>query len=360
MVGNDNLVKGDLLVDCNDPILVTGSGGFIGVKVVETLLTYGFRNLRCFVRTSGDLTALNRILRSGNATTDVQVIEGNLLSRDDCEKAAKGAYIIYHLAAGSDKSFAAAFMNSVITTRNLLDAVVREPCLKRFVNISSFCVYSNIRTKRGRLLDETCEVETRPERRGEAYCYGKVKQEELMLEYNRTYGVPYVILRPGSVFGPGKEAMTGRVGIGTFGIFLHLGGSNRIPFTYVDNCAEAIVLAGLKKGIDGEVFNIVDSQLPTSREFLRMYKRNVRSFRSVRIPKIASYFLCYLWEKYSERSKGQLAPVFNRRRWCSEWKRTTYSNAKLKKLLEWKPRVSFSEASKRYFEYCKEMDDKHA
>ena len=196
-------------------------------------------------------------------------MKGIYLSRDDCEKAAKGAYVIYHLAAGSEKSFAGAYMNSVVTTRNLLDVVVHHHCLKRFVNVSSFCVYSNINMKRGRLLDETCGVETRPEQRGEAYCYGKVKQEELIIEYSKKYGLPYVILRPGAVFGPGKKEITGRVGIGTFGIFLHLGGSNRIPFTYVDNCAEAIVLAGLKEGIDGEVFNIVDNQLPTSREFLK-------------------------------------------------------------------------------------------
>jgi nucleoside-diphosphate-sugar epimerase len=251
-------------------------------------------------------------------------------------------------------------MNSVVTTRNLLDVAARDRCLKRFVNVSSFCVYSNINTKGGKLLDETCPVETRPERRGEAYCYGKVKQEELVTEYNRKYGIPCVTLRPGAVFGPGKKAITGRVGIGTFGIFLHLGGSNRIPFTYVDNCAEAIVLAGLKDGIDGEVMNIVDDQLPTSREFLRMYKKHVGHFKSIYVPKIASYFLCYLWEKYSERSKGQFAPVFNRNRWCSDWKGNRYSNMKLKAQLGWEPKVSFSEAAKLYFEYCKGMDKRNA
>ena len=55
-----------------------------------------------------------------------------------------------------------------------------------------------------------------------------------------------------------------------------MGGSNTIPFTYVDNCAEAIVLAGLVKGVDGEALNIVDDDLPSSREFLRLYKNNVR------------------------------------------------------------------------------------
>ena len=61
--------------------------------------------------------------------------------------------VIYHLAAGIDKSFAGAFMNSVLTTRNLLDASLANVSLKRFVNISSFAVYSNRNLRRGAILD---------------------------------------------------------------------------------------------------------------------------------------------------------------------------------------------------------------
>ena len=49
----------------------------------------------------------------------------------------------------------------------------------------------------------------------------------------------------------------------------------------------------IKKGIDGEVFNVVDDDLPTSREFLKMYKRNTGHFKSIYIPYRIFYFLCY-------------------------------------------------------------------
>jgi len=58
-------------------------------------------------------------------------------------------------------------------------------------------------------------------------------------------------------------------------------GQNTIPLTYVDNCAEAIALAGLRRGVDGDVFNIVDDDLPTSRQFLRLYKKHVKHFASL-------------------------------------------------------------------------------
>jgi nucleoside-diphosphate-sugar epimerase len=122
----------------------------------------------------------------------------------------------------------------------------------------------------------------------------------------------------------------------------------------VDNCADAIVLAGLTPGVDGEVFNVVDDELPRSRDFLRLYKRNVRRFLSVPVPFRLAYFLCAAWERYSEWSEGQLPPVFNRSRCSAEWKGNKYSNEKLKRLLGWSPKVPFPEAAHRYFQYQKE------
>ena len=338
----------------DDPILVTGAGGFIGPALVESLLRHGFRNVRAFVRPSSDTTRLLEVIRRYENKGHVAVIAGNLLSRKDCINATKNVGIIFHLATISDKSFANSFMNSVVTTRNLLDSSLQVSHLRRFVNVSSFAVYSNAKESRRGLLDESCPIEEHAERYGDAYCFAKIKQDDLVMEYGKTFGVPHVIVRPGSVYGPGKEAITGRVGIDSFGIFLHLGGSNRIPFTYVDNCADAIVLAGVRAGVEGQVFNVVDDDLPTSRQFLRLYKRRVRTFKSIYVPHFISYALCSLWERYSSWSQGQLPPAFNRRRWRTEWKRTRYSNQKLKAILGWTPRVTTAEGLVRYFESCRE------
>jgi len=337
----------------DDPILVTGATGLIGPRVIEYLLDRGFRNLRCFARRSSDLARIEAIVQGRPLGARIEVLKGNLLSRQDCEVASKDVALIFHLAAGTgEKSFPDAFLNSVVATRNLLDASLRHGHLRRFVLVSSFSVYSNRRKPQGRLLDESCPMEEHPELRGEPYCFAKVRQEQLVAEYGKNFGIPYVVVRPGSVYGPGKREIAGRVGIGTFGLFLHLGGSNTIPFTYVDNCAEAIALAGLIQGVEGEVFNVVDDDVPTSRQFLRLYKKNVRSFRSVYVPHAVSHALCYLWEKYSEWSEGQLPPAFNRQRWHAYWKKTRYSNERLKSRLGWTQKVSTAEGLQRYFQSC--------
>lgn len=349
-------MKQNWIIEKSDLVLITGANGFIGSRVFEILLEYGFTKLRCLVRSSRNLSNLQRIADSSKA--DVEFLKGNLFSIEDCINATKDVSVIYHLAIGSTgKSFPNAFMNAVIPTRNLLEASLQHKSLKRFVNISSFAVYSNRNKPKRNLLDESCPVEKHPELRGDAYAFAKLKQDQIVIEYGKKYGIKGVFIRPAAVYGPGDDSITGRVGIDTFGIFMHLGGSNRIPLTYVDNCAEAIVLAGLVRGIDGEVFNVVDDDLPSSRRFLCLYKRNVKRFKSIYVPHALSYSLCFLWEKYSALSEGQLPPVFSRNEWHAYWKKTRYCNEKIKNRLGWKMKVPTDEGLKRYFKGCRERGE---
>jgi nucleoside-diphosphate-sugar epimerase len=345
-------LQSSFIIAQEDVVLVTGASGFIGPSVVRRLFELGFHRVRCLVRSASRAQELRKLCDESKGQ-QLQLVTGNLLSREDCLTAAEGAAVVLHLAASGSRSYPDAYMNSVVTTRNLLEACVQHGCLKRFVNVSSFAVYDIKSKSTGNLLDEHCPVEAHPETRGEAYCFAKAKQDEMVAEYGLRHQIPYVTVRPGVVYGPGKLAITGRVGIDTFGFFLHLGGSNRIPFTYVDNCANAIVLAGIQPGVEGEIFNVLDDDLPTSRQFLRLYKRQVKRFHSLYLPKIASYLLCSLWERYSSWSKGQLPPSFNRSRWYCVWKKTRYTNEKLKKRLGWQPVVSTQEGLRRYFEACR-------
>jgi len=107
----------------------------------------------------------------------------------------------------------------------------------------------------------------------------------------------------------------------------------------------------LRKGIKGQVFNIVDDDLPRSCEFLKLYKREVKNFTSIPIPYWAWFLFCCLWEKYSKWSERQLPPVFNRRTCAVYWKGNRYSNRKAKELLDWHPRVNMSEGLQRFFAF---------
>ena len=342
----------DSIITSDDLVLVTGSTGFIGMHLVEKLIENGCRNIRCLARPSSNTARLEDLGRRENLT--ITISRGNLLSREDCIAATEGVSVIYHLAAGTGtKSFADAFLNSVITTKNLLEGALIHKSLRRFVNVSSFAVYSNQHNPRPGVLDENCPTESSPVLRHDPYCFAKTRQDELIIDYGKNFGVPYVLVRPGVVYGPGKRRIHGRIGLDTFGLFLHLGGPNTIPFTHVDNCAAAIALAGITKDIEGHVFNIVDDDLPTSRQFLSMYKKEVCWFPSLYLPHLLSYLLCLLWERYSSWSQSQLPAVYNRRTWRTSWKKTCYSNEKIKTILGWKPQISTSDGLRQYFAACR-------
>jgi nucleoside-diphosphate-sugar epimerase len=352
-------MNSNFIASPEQPILVTGSNGFIGSKVVETLLEKGFLNVRCFVRPASNRARFQGLAaKYPKATLDF--FEGNLLSRDSCKKACAGVSVVLHLAAGVDKTYAGSYLNTVVTTRNLIEGAAQSPGFKRFLLVSSFAIYSNWNLGRYQTLDENCPVEKDPARdRNESYCFAKAKQEEILREYAAKLQVPYAIVRPGAVYGPGsRQHLTPRIGIDTFGIYLHLGGGNPIPLAYVDNCAEAIVLAGVTAGVDGEVFNVVDDDLPSSRWFLRNFKEKVGHFPSITVPYSVFFLFSYFWEKYSAWSNGQLPPVFNRRRAAAYWKGNRYSNEKAKRMLNWQPKVSSREGARRHFEYFKNQKAK--
>lgn len=331
-------------------ILVTGAAGFIGSRVVAALLGAGCERVRCFVRPTSRLEQLRAVIAQHEPAGRVEFVAGDLMSPQDCRRAAEGVEIVLHLAAGFDKSFAGAFMNSAICTRNLVEAFLESGSGGRFVNVSSFAVYSVMSLSRNAVLDEAAPLEDAPQERLDAYGFGKLEQEKIVRQYGRSRGLKYVILRPGMVFGPGKRDLSGRVGIDTFGFFVQVGGRNLLPMTFVDNCADAIVSAAFVPGVEGETFNVVDDEILTGRQFLRRYRKAVPRFFALWIPYWGAYAFCWGWERYARASHGQLPPAFNRRRCAAEWKPLRYSNERIRKGLGWSPRIGADEAMKRFLE----------
>jgi nucleoside-diphosphate-sugar epimerase len=189
-------------------------------------------------------------------------------------------------------------------------------------------------------------MELHPERR-DVYSYSKLRQEQLFWDYRGRFEFELVVLRPGVIYGPGGGHFSNRVGLNLFGTFLHLGGRNLLPLTYVENCGEAIVVAALH-GVSGEIYNVVDDDLVTSREYLALYKKQVRPMRSVRVPYFALMWASKAVEGYSRRSKGQLPAIFTPYKTRAMWGGNTFSNAKLKGI-GWRPLISTREGLARSF-----------
>ena len=321
---------------------VTGATGFLGGAFVARLLAHGSERIACLARPGSRTTQLERL-----APSRVSLIRGSLASSDAALAALGDADVVYHLAAGASGAAADLFLNTVVASKNLLEAILRRPRLPKVVLVSSFGVYGTAGMKRGQLVDEDAPLEPNPERR-DTYSQAKLRQEKLFRTYQEKHGFPLVVVRPGVIYGPGGTPISSRVGLRVPGLFLHLGGRNLLPLTYVDNCAEAIVVAGERGGSDGQAYNVIDDDLPTCADYLRRYQREVRALRTVRLPYPVSQALSWLCERYHEHSQGQLPAFFTRYRTATTWGGNRFSNAKLKSL-GWQPLISTDEGLQRTF-----------
>jgi nucleoside-diphosphate-sugar epimerase len=142
--------------------------------------------------------------------------------------------------------------------------------------------------------------------------------------------------------------MTVRVGLPLFGVFLHLGRFNRLPLTYVDNCAEALVVVGESPAADGEVYNVVDDGAVDAWRYLRRYFAATGWRPLVPMPLFAARWMGEAVDRYSRHSRGQLPAIFTRYKIDALWKGNRFDNGKLK-ALGWKQVVPTAEALDRHF-----------
>lgn len=327
-------------------ILVTGAGGFLGKAIVERLLAHGQNDLRCMLRDASKTRGLEAIA-ARYPQARLEYVTVNLRNPNEIPRAVAGADIVIHAAAALKGSPAEMFMDSVVASRNLLEAIANELRHIRVVLVSSFGAMGVAELPRGAMVDEKTPLEQHPERR-DVYSHSKLRQEQLFWEYHQKYGFDLVVLRPGVIYGPGGGHFSNRVGLSLFGRFLHLGGKNLLPLTYVDNCAEAIVVAALSESSSGQVYNVVDDDLMTSGQYLSLYKKNVRRVKSVQVPYFALMWGSRMVERYSERSRGQLPAIFTPYKTRAMWGGNQFSNAKLKSL-GWRPVLSTREGLERAF-----------
>jgi nucleoside-diphosphate-sugar epimerase len=327
-------------------ILITGAGGFLGKAIVERLLAHGQTDLRAMVRDVAKAEGLRRIAAQYPDAT-VEIVSVNLRNPADIPPAIAGCGIVIHAAAALKGSAAEMFMDSVVASRNLLDAIVAAEDPPRVVVVSSFGVFGVAALPRFALIDEQTAMEEHPESR-DIYSHSKLRQEQLFWEYRARRPFELVVLRPGVIYGPGTGHFSNRVGLNLFGIFLHLGGRNLLPLTFVENCAEAIVVAALQPGLDGEVYNVVDDDLLTASQYLRLYKQQVKPVRSIPVPYTAMMLLSRAVESYSTKSKGQLPAIFTPYKTRIMWGGNRFSNARLKSI-GWKQLIPTREALNRTF-----------
>lgn len=280
----------------------------------------------------------------------VEIVHGDLAQRNSLPQAIEGMDVLVSLAAtmgGTNQEFHAA---TVQGTYNLLLAA-EHAGVKRVVHTSSIAVLSNTIPEGQSEIPEEGPFESDPAFQS-SYVTAKQESERTVLSFNGRNNMRVIVLRPGIVFGPRGTWKLPRMGYPVGSYFFIVGnGQNLIPVTYVKNLAEAILLSAVKPYVPGGVFNIIDDERFTQREFLERYRRDVHPKLKIRcIP----HWICLGIAKVAKvvsNLTGMPNP-FQLGHIVSCYSQLTYSTRTAKCLLRWQPRYGKEEAlteTMRYF-----------
>ncbi|MCA8990579.1 MAG: NAD(P)-dependent oxidoreductase [Planctomycetaceae bacterium] len=325
-------------------VCLTGATGFLGRRLVPRLLNEQDVTVRCLVRNSSDVDPLLGVL-SAEQQSRIEFVRGDMRDAEYLKQGLDSCDVLYHLAAALGGSTSTLFLNTVVPTRQLLD-VAHAQGVGRFVLVSSLGVYGTAGLRNWQQVDETCPLDPQPERR-DPYSFSKVRQEQVAREFSQKTGLPLVIVRPGVIFGEGRPLITSRVGLSVGPLLVRMGGSHSLPYTYVENCAEALKLAGLTPGVEGETFNVVDEGFLTGHQLVRYVRRHGQKKWSVWVPGMCIQPLSWMYETYSWLSSGQLPPVITPYRSAAIWKPLRYSSSNAKAKLNWQPPFTVEQSLER-------------
>ncbi len=232
-------------------ILVTGAGGFIGGRMVESLLLRpdGYRVI-------ANLRRWSAAARLGRFPAEFRVFD--LADVEATTAGLAGVDYVVHCAAGAPASI-------VEGTRNVLEAARRQG-VRRVVHLSSIAVYD--RDADGPIAEDRPLHEN-----GDPYGDAKVAAERLCAAASAA-GLEVVILRPTIVYGPFSTSWTISVCESlTSGNWRTLGeaGEGTANLVYVDDVVAAARLALTAPAAPGEAFNVNGPEALTWNEYFSAF-----------------------------------------------------------------------------------------
>jgi len=218
-------------------VLVTGGGGFLGCAIIERLVARG-EAVRSLSR--GDYPKL--------AAMGIDQIRGDIADRQAVERACRGVQLVFHVAAkpppwGKYRDY---YKTNVSGTQNVIAGCARNN-ISRLVHTSTPSVVFDGTDMQG--VDESVPY---PARFNAFYPKTKALAEQLVLKAAGK-DLDTVVLRPHQIWGPGDPHFAPRL-IARAKKLKRIGsGNNLVDTTYIDNAADAHILAADTLGNNPEI-----------------------------------------------------------------------------------------------------------
>jgi nucleoside-diphosphate-sugar epimerase len=309
--------------------LVTGAAGFIGSHLCERLLRDGHD----VVGVDAFIPYYPRPVKEANLAVARQsprfTFHAVDLRANNLEEVVSDVSVVFHLAAmaGLAKSwtdFDLYASCNLIATQRLLEAVRQRARVERFLYASTSSVYGRYATG-----DES--LPTRPT---SPYGVTKLAAENLCRAYGEEQGLPLVVLRYFSVYGPRQrpdmgyhrfiDALLRGQTVTVYGDGQQVRGN-----TYIDDCVEATVRA--VAATPGETFNLGGGETASVWDILRKLEQII----------------------------GRSAQIRHEPKRPGDQRYTGADTTRLQRLLGWQARVGLDEGLARQVEWQRQGINSH-
>jgi len=223
--------------------LVTGATGFVGPHLVAELLARGYR-VRALALPTEDTTQIEQ--------EHVTIYRGDVRKPETLIAPFRGVDTVFNLAAahGLWRAKQEYYDVNVAGAENVC-RVALAAGVRRLVHISSWSVYGmglNGPVREDFPLKPVLDI----------YAISKADGDRIVQRYIAEDGLPAAIIRPGTMFGPGDRVNFGRMADRLrAGKAIIIGsGRNALPFVYVSDAVQGMMLAGFEGAAVGQAYNI--------------------------------------------------------------------------------------------------------
>lgn len=306
------------------PVLVTGATGFTGTVLTRKLVEAGLR-VSAVARASSDLTPLQGL--------DITWFRGDVFDEGVMREAVAGQEYVFHVAAAfrEAKSLEQDYWNvHVKSTRIICEEALKNPDFKRYIHVSTVGVHGHI--------GNPPAAEGYPFSPGDGYQATKLQAEEWLKDFAPGRNLPYVIIRPAAIYGPGDRRLVKLFRMALKPFFPLLGkGKCMYHLVHVDDLTNTFIIAATHPKALGETF-ISGAEEPIAiADIAKVVAEHFgRKTRVVRLP-IGPFFLAADICEAVCKPFGIEPPIY-RRRVAFYSKDRHFDVSKMRTILGYEPR----------------------
>jgi nucleoside-diphosphate-sugar epimerase len=280
--------------------LITGATGFLSRHLIPALQERG-ATLRALALPTEDISWLEE--------RGVAIYRGDIRQPETLVAPLRGVQIVFHLAGmmGVWRPMRDYYGVNVTGAENVCRLALQAG-VQRVIHISSWTVYGM-----GLRYPVREYAPLKPFQ--EPYAVTKAAGDRAVQQLIAREHLPAVIVRPGTFFGPGDNLHFGRMSDrlrNGKGIIVG-SGRNALPFVYVTDVVQGLLLAAENERAVGQAYNITNDAPLTQEEILRAIAAEIGANAPRRhVPYAALYAAAAAIEKGAMITRRQQQPIVTR------------------------------------------------